>query len=69
MNAKVIKYRLKIKSAEVILVEGIVAECQSIAEGYHETIADRLFAKFGGQQTLKAQHHGVDIKSKRGEFK
>lgn len=35
-------------------------------EGFHEAIADALFAKFGGKQTLVAFHHGVTITTVRG---
>jgi hypothetical protein len=34
-------------------------------EGYHEALADDLFAKFGGSQRLTAHHHGTDIETTR----
>lgn len=32
---------------------------------YHETIADEMFAAFGGEQTITATHQGVYIVTER----
>jgi hypothetical protein len=48
-----------------IPVEKIVAATKAIGTAYHEAIAYRLIAQFGGLQTLRAHHHGVDIETVR----
>ena len=50
---------------ERIPVEDIVMATTSIREGFHEVIADVLYERFGGHQTLRAFHHGVDIETIR----
>ena len=60
-----IKYHLRIESALVIPVEQIIAVVEATDEGFHEEIADDLLARFGGQQTLIADHHGVTIETTR----
>lgn len=68
-NERAIDYYLEIRAQRVIMVEEIVAECErakTAEKPYHETIADRLYAKFGGQQTMMAFHHGVWIETRRG---
>ena len=64
-NGLRIKYRLRIEKQETIPVEQIIAKVESIAEGYHEDIADDLLLSFGGAQTLVADHHGVNIETTR----
>lgn len=61
-----ILYHLEIQTDQVIMVEVIVAACEEIREGFHETIADKLHQQFGGCQTMTAHHHGVDIETRRG---
>lgn len=62
-----IRYRMTIKTRKVLSVEAILAKVESLAEGYHEEIADDLFASFGGIQTLTADHHGVTIETTRSK--
>ena len=56
-----ISYKLKIKTTKLIKVEEIITSIESITSGFHEEIADKLFAVFEGTQTLVANHHGVKI--------
>ena len=65
VNDKPIKYRLEIKHTDKILVEDILEVVNKFASAFHEDIADELFFKFGGKQTLVANHHGVVIQTKR----
>ncbi len=60
-----ITYILTIDAEMTIPVENIVAEVERIDQGFHEDIADALFAKLGGAQTLTANHHSVVIETKR----
>lgn len=60
-----ISYRLRIETAEVISVEELIAAVESHDEGYHEELADQLLARFGGRQTMTADHHGVTIETVR----
>lgn len=64
-NGVRIAYRLKIETRDVVAVEEIIEFVESVRLGFHEDIADSLFAKFGGLQTLTADHHGVTIETKR----
>lgn len=67
-NNKVpIRYRLRIRTSEAVMVERITEALASTKEAYHEDIADMMFRMFKGQQTLRAYHHGVWIKTKRQE--
>lgn len=61
-----IKYHLRIESQVVIAIEQIIAAIEIIEEGFHEEIADDLLVRFGGVQTLAADHHGVTIETTRG---
>jgi hypothetical protein len=64
-NQKQIKYRLVIETQAMIRVEEIVETCDGFESGFHEDIADNLFNRFGGKQTITAHHHGVDIETVR----
>ncbi len=64
-NSAIIAYELEIATTDVIQVEHIVTACAIEKSSFHEDIADRLAERFGGQQTLRAHHHGVDIESRR----
>ena len=65
-NGESIIYNLRIEAGEkVIQVEHIVTATALIKRGYHEQIADELHGRFGGRQTLRAHHHGVDIETIR----
>jgi hypothetical protein len=65
VNDKPINYRLEIKHTDKILVEEISEELNKFTSAFHEDIADELFSRFGGKQTLTANHHGVVIQTKR----
>lgn len=66
-NGEPIIYSLRIETDDrMIQVEHIVTATALHKQGYHEQIADDLFGRFGGRQTLEAHHHGVDILTVRG---
>lgn len=65
-NNRVVEYRLILDSQRMIMVEDIAKKCKSLKPTYHEQIADQLYDAFGGQQTIRAHHHGVDIETVRG---
>ena len=65
VNHKQITYELEIKHTDKILVEDILETISKLLIGYHENIADELFKKFGGEQILIANHHGVFIETER----
>ncbi|UIF88182.1 hypothetical protein [Cupriavidus sp. UYPR2.512] len=58
-------YELEIATTDVIQVEHLVTACALEKSAFHEDIADRLAERFGGKQTLRAHHNGVDIESRR----
>lgn len=60
-----IEYGLTINTGEVIKVESILDCVHSLRSGYHEDFADLLEKRFGGSQTLTAEHHGVRIETIR----
>ena len=68
-NGESIIYTLQItvQAGRMIPVEHIVTATALHKKGFHEAIADDLHARFGGHQVLTAHHHGVDIKTVRGE--
>ena len=65
VNNKPISYSLEIKHSDKIFVEEILEEVKKFTALFHEEIADELFLKFGGEQTLTANHHGVFIETER----
>lgn len=69
VNGQWICYRMEIAARVVVMVERIQQVIKELpADGYHEGIAELLTSKLPGQQTLSAHHHGVDIKTVRGEL-
>lgn len=64
-NGARIKYTLRIETEAVILVEHILAATESFTNDFHEHIADALHGRFGGTQTLVADHHTVRIETLR----
>lgn len=66
-NGKTIRYRLALWTEETIMVEDIIDTCK-VESAYHEDLAQTLFLRFGGRQVLRAFHHGVEIKTVRGEI-
>lgn len=66
-NGLIISYTLRIETDEKIMVETIIVACHMKASGYHEDIADAIYARIGaGRHTLVAYHHGVHIETRRG---
>lgn len=65
VNKQTIYYDLQIRHNQQIKVESILDELTTITEGFHEDIADQLHDKFGGNQIIKAEHHGVHIITER----
>lgn len=64
-NGVRITYQLTINTGSVIEAEKIIEAVEAIKEGMHEAIADKLLTVLGGQQVLKADHHGVQIETIR----
>lgn len=64
---KIICYKVKIKTNELIFVEDIVKKCKSIETGFQEDIANQLMMEFGGVQTITAVHNGVSVRTFRNE--
>ena len=62
-----IEYALRIETSEAIAVEQIIDGIELDADEpcFHEELADLLLARFGGTQTLTADHHGVTIETTR----
>lgn len=66
-NGLIISYTLRIETREKIMVETIISACHLKTSGFHEDIADAIYARLGtGRQTLTAFHHGVHIETRRG---
>ncbi len=64
-NGARIHYRWALTTSSVVRVEAINDALDARREGFHEDIADALSRRFGGEQTLVAEHHGVTIETKR----
>lgn len=64
-NGVRIHYRLTIERSVPVTVERLIEEVEQIEHGFHEDIADHLFAIFGGAQTMIADHHSVTITTTR----
>ena len=64
-DSNIIYYTIKIKSQKMIMIERIKKHCGKYKKQYHEAIADDLFKKFGGKQTVTATHKNVKIKTVR----
>lgn len=66
-NGLIISYTLRIETDEKIMVETIISACHTNKSGYHEDIADAIYARLGaGRHVLRAYHHGVHIETRRG---
>jgi hypothetical protein len=63
-NKLSVDYLLTIESSRMIMIEKIQAAVVNLT-GYHEEIADHLWARFGGRQNLVAHHHGTDVETIR----
>lgn len=64
-NGLPIVYNIEITHAAMITVESILDYLSEFETAYHENLADELFLKFGGEQVITANHHGVSIKTVR----
>lgn len=60
-----IEYDLQIMLKTKIMAEDLIDAVNLIDRGHHEEIANQLHREFGGLQTLKAYHHGVNIETIR----
>ena len=56
-----IGYTLTIESDSMIMVEDIKKHTTFDEPGFHEDIADYLYKALGGNQTITAVHHGVEL--------
>lgn len=65
VNGKSVRYDLEIEASHVIRAEDLMAACRP-GPSLHEDLADQLFDRFGGRQTMRANHHGVHIETIRG---
>lgn len=65
VDGEVITYQLTIKTHEQLFVEDIIAfEVDSPC--IQETIANKFYRKFGGQQVMIGTHSGVKLTTYRG---
>lgn len=61
-----IHYFVEIETEEIIAVEELIDYInEHYKSGWHEHIADDLHTKFGGTQTMRADHHSVTITTHR----
>lgn len=65
-NGKPVEYRASIIASCIIPVEEIADFLRDMTEGYHEDNADLLYDRFGGNQVIVANHHGITVKTVRG---
>lgn len=65
-NAKPIMYTLEITSGYMIHAEDIIAAAALQESSYHEALADYFYNQFGGRHVMRADHHGVNIETRRG---
>ena len=71
VNSRQVEYTLEIEAQRTIMVEEIqaaVVEAAALEKPYHETMADWLYERFGGRQTMTAFHHGTEITTRRGRL-
>ena len=61
-----VEYTLVIESENTIWVEDI-NKATDLGEigAFHESLADGLYAQFGGKQTITAEHQGIKITTVR----
>lgn len=65
-NGESIHYSFQLHTHSKVMVEEIKKACLEGGAEFHEDIADRLYQRFGGHQTIIAKHHGVEIETQRG---
>lgn len=68
VNQQQIEHFLTISTQDVIVVEDLISFIKNLEPAFHEIIADKLAEKFGGKQTLIANHHGVTITTERATW-
>lgn len=66
VNGDAIEYSLTIESSSMIQAEKITSFIHEFEDGFHESFADQLHAKFGGRQFMSAIHGSVLIETERG---
>jgi hypothetical protein len=64
-NSKSIEYTLLIKASEMIMAESIVAACSFDKPMYQEQVADELRRMLPGEQSISAEHCGVEVITER----
>lgn len=66
VDGSVIEYDWSLHAGFTVMAEELRRIADGIGEGLHEKIADELFDRFGGSQSLRAVHAGgVTIKTTR----
>lgn len=65
-DGETIIYKLEIRTPEMIYVEHLKTATALHGSGFHEAIADNLYARFGGAQVMAAVHQGVELVTLRG---
>jgi hypothetical protein len=60
-----IRYSLKLETNDVVRVELLKVTIAALDAELHESIADKLFSRFGGRQVIWATHNGVAIRTDR----
>lgn len=65
VNGVRIEYAWTVQTDHTIKVEALLSAVARLTHGFHEDFAEKLFGEFGGQQTLVADHHGVNIRTER----
>lgn len=66
-NDQRIAYQASIETDRTIMAENLYGYFASLASAFHEDLADQAYERFGGRQTIRAHHHGVDIETVRGD--
>lgn len=65
VNEQQITYSVEITTPATIPVEKLTEALRGFSRGFHEDFADQLIVLFGGEQTIRATHHGVEITTNR----
>lgn len=65
-NGEKIDFNLCIESKKTVFVEQIKDFLASRKVAFQEDLAEELYLKFSGRQTIKAVHHGILITTIRG---
>ena len=65
VDGKTIWYTLEIKTLDQLMVEDIIGFSPD-GPSIQESIADKFYARFGGEQTITGTHSGVEVVTHRG---